>query len=163
VAAGAVDLEASQFVQGAVETALDAGLVAGKELEAASVLRGHIPEAQAVARVVEIGLDHFGSVGEAEFDVAGGHEADAAQAPGSGDDLLYQQVLGGSDGLMLGFESGASFVEFIFIFVGQDDGLGGEPVAQGVEADGGASGIGFGTGAFLSIFAIGSGLFFGGH
>jgi len=53
--------------------------------------------------------------------------------------------------------------QFVLIFAREQEGLGGEPVLEGVEADGGASFGGLGAGAAEGIAAIGVDLFLGCH
>ena len=57
----------------------------------------------------------------------------------------------------------AEFAEFFGVFVGEDGGLGGEAVAEGVERDGGASVGGAGAGGELRVAAVGVELTFGNH
>jgi hypothetical protein len=89
--------------------------------------------------------------------------AQARKAPGGHDHLLDEEILGGTGGLVLGLESLERFVEVLLILAGEDGGFGGETVAQGVEADGGAAFGSLGAGAQLGVPAIGVNLLLRGH
>ena len=84
-------------------------------------------------------------------------------ARGSHDHLLDQQIFGGPDGLVLGFESIEHFLEFLLILVLEDGVFGGKAVAQSIEADGIASFGSIGAGALLSVQPIGIDLFLRRH
>ena len=85
------------------------------------------------------------------------------EAPGGHDHLLDQEVLGGAGGLVFGLEGVQRLVEVLLIFAGENGGFGGETVAQGVEANGGAAFGSLGAGAQLGVPAIGVNLLLGGH
>jgi len=158
-------LEALQFVQGAVEGALGAGFVAGQEGESVGAA-GFAEEDEGVllvaGRVVESTQIAFFLI-EQPVEEAGFHAAEAAEAPGGHDHLLDEEGFGGADGLVVVLEGLLDFLEFGFPLGFNDGVLGGEAVAEGIEADGGFALGSFGTGAALGVPAIGFDLQFGGH
>ena len=85
------------------------------------------------------------------------------KAPGCDDDLLDEEGFGGADGPVVFLEGLLDFLEFGFLFGLNHGVLGGEAVAEGIEADGGLALGGFGPGAELGVPAIGFDLPFGGH
>jgi hypothetical protein len=158
-------LEALQFVEGAVEGAFGAGFVAGQEGESVGAA-GFAEEDEGVllvaGRVLEspqIGVLLI----EEPVEEAGFHAAEAAEAPGGHDHLLDEEGFRGADGLVVVLEGLLDSLEFGFL-LGFDDGvLGGEAVAEGIEANGGLTLGGLGAGAELGVPAIGFDLQFGGH
>lgn len=151
--------EAIEFVERAVEGALDAGLVARKVFYGAGA-GGVVGEgAGAGIEVVVVGVE----LRHADIEEAGFEGAEAAQSPGGHGHLLDEQGFAGADGLVFGKEGVADFAEFLGILVGEDGGLSGESVAKGVVGDGGAT---FGrarAGAALGVAAIGVELSLGKH
>ena len=105
----------------------------------------------------------LGEVTHAEIEQAGLKGAQTLKAPGGHDHLLDQEIFGGPDGLVLGFESLEHFLEFLLILVLEDGVFGGKAVAQSIEADGIASFGSIGACALLSIQAIGIDLFLRRH
>ena len=138
-------LEALQFVQGAVEGALGAGFVAGQEGESARAA-GVVEEDKGVlvmaGRVVESTQTAFFLI-EQPVEEAGFHAAEAAEAPGGHDHLLDEEGFGGTDGLVVVLERLVDFLEFGFPLGFNDGVLGGEAMAEGIEADGGLAPGGF--------------------
>ncbi len=130
-ARGAAMLE---FVQSAVEGALDAGLVARKRLNRAGA--GGVVGKGAGAGIE--GVVVVRELGHADGEEAGFEGAEAAQAPRGHGHLLDEQGLGGSRGLIFVEKSIPELAEFLRIFAGEDGGLGGEAVAERVMGDGGA-------------------------
>jgi hypothetical protein len=102
-----------------------------------------------------VAFDALGELVHAEIEQAGLDAAQTLEAPGGHDHLVDQQVFGGADGLMLGLKGFEHLLEIFCLLVGENGDFGGKTVAQGVEADGGASVGSLGAGAFLSIAAIG--------
>src|SRR3989442_15056109 len=79
----------------------------------------------------------------------------AAQSPGGHGDLPDDDFLGGSRGLVLGFDRIEQVFKIGFAFTGDDQGAGSESMLEAVETDGGAS---FGRArarAFLRVDAVG--------
>jgi len=152
-------------VHGAVEGALDAGFVAGQEGESAGAA-GVVEEDKGVlvmaGRVVESTQTAFFLI-EQPVEEAGFHAAEAAEAPGGHDHLLDEEGFGGTDGLVVVLERLLDFLEFGFPLGFNDGVLGGEAMAEGIEADGGLAPGGFGSGAALSVLAIGFDSQFGGR
>ncbi len=91
----------------------------------------------------------------AEIEQARFHGAAAAQAPGGLDQLVDQVQFDGGRRLKLVLVGVQEFVEVVAVLQGDDSVLGGEAVAEGVEADGGASLGGFGTVAEAAVAAVG--------
>jgi hypothetical protein len=160
-------LEALEFVEGAVEGALDAGFVAGEGVEDAGGGTGvPVEDAGQFLVVVEASVLGFGvrfKVDEAKFEEAGFEAAATDEAPLGHDDLVDEGGFERSGGLELVEEGVAEFVESLIVFAYDDGGLGSEAVFEGIEADGGLAFGGFGAGAVLGIAAVGVDLFFGGH
>ncbi len=132
-------LEALELAKGAEEGALQAALEGGDALQglrAAAVLEGPAHD---------LGHGHFLALGAGEpvEIIAGGVEQvalgqfAAGQFPLGDDHLLDQGQLDLAFGLEVGGEVIAELLEFLGVFVRQDDGAGAEPVGEGVEADGG--------------------------
>jgi hypothetical protein len=72
-------------------------------------------------------------------------------------------MFGGSGRVVLGLESFEQLAELLVIFGGEDGGLGGEAVAEGIEADGGAAYGSSGARGEPGVPAVGVDLFLGGH
>ena len=158
-------LEALQFVHGAVEGALDAGFVTTQEHEnafAAGVAEEDVGVLVVAGGDLESPQFPF-FFNEQPVEEAGFHAAEAAEAPGGHDHLLDEEGFGGTDGLVVVLERLLDFLEFGFPLGFNDGVLGGEAMAEGIEADGGLALGGFGAGAALGIPAIGFDLQFGGH
>ena len=98
-----------------------------------------------------------------ETEQTGFEGAHAAQAPGGHGHLLDEQGFGRSGGLVFGEKSVEQFLELFRVFVGEDGGLGGEAVAERVEADGGAAFGSARAGGELGVATISVDLALGGH
>jgi hypothetical protein len=159
---GTGGLEAQKLVMGSEEGALGTGFIAGQDGEgarAAGVAEKDVGEAVAGCEVVHV----VGVFGQAEFEQAGFQAADAGEAPGGHDDLLDQKDLDGADGpvvLLVGF---GEFLELAIVFEGDDGVLGGEPMFEGIQANGGLAFGGLGAGGFEGIGTVGVDLFLGSH
>jgi len=159
-------LEALEFFQRFIKGSFDARLVAKEVFDGARVL-GVLAEDKSQAlffgQAGVLALEFGAEVAEAEVEQAGLDAAQAGEAPGGHDHLLDEEIFGGSGGVMLGFEGFEQFAELLVIFGGKDGGLGGEAMAEGIEANGGAA---FGcarAGAQLSVAAVGVDLLLGRH
>jgi hypothetical protein len=112
-------------------------------------------DAAAVVDVVEVVIDPFLVVFHLVFEEAGFDGGVAAEAPVGGGELADEIELG----LAAGVEVGEVVVELGFVFGarfgGEDDGLGGESVGEGVERGGGFAGWGDGAGGFGAVGAGG--------
>jgi hypothetical protein len=116
------------------------------------------------------GLALFGAGGlEAQNLVMGAEEGEgeavAGEPPGGHDDLLDQKDLDGADGpvvLLVGF---CEFLEVAIVFDGDDGVLGGEPVFEGIQANGGLAFGGLGAGGSRlhdGAWSVGHGVRMGG-
>ena len=99
----------------------------------------------------------------AQIEQSGFDGAKTAEAPGGHGHLLDQKILGGPGGLVFGLEGFEQLPEVFLILVVEDGGLGGEAVAQSVEADGVASFGSLRAGAQPGVAAVGVNLTLGGH
>jgi len=122
--------EALEFVEGAVEGALDAGFVAGEGFNGAGA--GGVVGEGACKGIKGRGVFVAGELRHADGEQAGFEGAHAAEAPGGHGHLLDEQGFGGAGGLMFVEKGVAELPEFFGIFVGEDRGLGGESMAKGV-------------------------------
>ena len=153
--------EAFEFVERSVEGALDAGFIAREAFDGAGT--GGVVGESARTGVEGGGIFVAGELRHAEAEQAGFKGAHAAQAPGGHGHLLDEKGFRGSGGLVFGEEGVEQFLEFRGIFVGEDGGLGGEAVAEGVERDGGATFRSARAGGELGIATIGVKLALGRH
>ncbi len=167
VGAPAGGLDALELVEGAVEGALDAGLVAAEGVEDAG--RGTGVPAEDVGEFVFVGKADVAvfevplAVDEAEIEEAGFDGAAAGEAPLGHDDLVDEGGFEGAGGLEVIEEGVEEFVEGLVVFAADDGVIGSEAVFEGIGADGGLALGGFGAGAVLGVAAIGGDLFVGGH
>jgi hypothetical protein len=150
-------------MEGAVEGALGAGLVATKGGEGIGALAEDVGQFLGLVVVVEELLIVVVQVEEAEFEEAGFDAAEAGELPLGHDDLVDEGGFEGAVGLELFEEGGAEFFEIRFLFAIDDRAFGGEAMLEGIEANGGLAFGGFGAGAQLGVAAIGGDLLFGGH
>jgi len=159
-------LEALEFFQRFIKGPFDARLVAKEVFDGARVL-GVLAEDEGQALLFGqagvLALEFGAEVAEAEVEQAGLDAAQAGETPGGHDHLLDEEIFGGSGGVMLGFEGFEQLAELLVIFGGEDGGLGGEAVAEGIEADGGAAFWSSGSRGELGVPAVGVDLFLGGH
>ncbi|MBZ5592392.1 MAG: hypothetical protein LAP39_09155 [Acidobacteriia bacterium] len=159
-------MEALEFFQRFIKRSLDPRLVTEEIFDGARI-HGVVAEdegqallfGQAGVFAFEFGVE----VGEAEVKQAGFDAAHAREAPSRHDHLLDEQVFGGTGGVVLGFERFEQLGELLVIFGGKDGSLGGEAVAKGIEADGGAAIGSAGAGGELGVPAVGVNLLLGGH
>jgi len=98
-----------------------------------------------------------------ETEQTGFEGAHAAQAPCGHRHLLDEQGFGGAGGLVFGEKGVEQFLEFVGIFVGENSGLGGEAVAESVEANGSATFRSARAGTELGVATIGVDLALGEH
>jgi hypothetical protein len=145
----------------AVECALDAGFVARKSFDGAGTgsVIGEGPRARIEGGRVLVARQ----LRYADIEQTGFEGAHAAQAPGGHGHLLDEQGFGGSGWLVFGEKGVEQFLELVRVFVGEDDGLGGEAVAKRVEADGGATFGSARAGRELGVVTIGVDLTLGEH
>ena len=122
-----------------METALDAGFVAGETIKFGGQ-RG-------VVEYVEVA---FGGGGQFRF-----HAADAAKIPGGGDELIEQDLLDSALRTDVGLELGEEFVEFFSVFSADDELGGGEPVLAGVLRGAGLAFGGSGASAEAGVGRVG--------
>jgi hypothetical protein len=132
VPAGAGGLEALEFVEGAVEAALDAALVAGQGGEFVRVVAEDASFALVGLEPVEGSLQPVLGFGEAAVEQAGFHGADAAEAPGSDSHGLDEVEFGLAFGLVVVEERIEELIELLLVLVGDDVVLGGEAVLDGI-------------------------------
>ena len=90
----------------------------------------------------------------------GGNEAglsaeEAAEAPVGGGELLEEDVLEGTGGLLFGFEGGEEFEEGLLVLFVQNRVGGEEAMLEGVAGAGRLALWGFGPGAELGVAAVG--------
>jgi hypothetical protein len=160
-------LEALKFVEGAVEGALDADLIAAEGAEDAGggtgIAAEDVGQFVFVGEAVVIDFEVLLVVDEAEFEETGFEFATAGEAPLGGDDLADEGGFEGADGLEVVEEGVAEIVEGLFVFAEDHGVFGAEAVFEGIEADGGLAFGGFGAGAELGIAAIGGDLLAGSH
>ena len=166
IPAGALGLEALELVDGAVEGALGAGLVAAGVVDDVG-FGGIAAKDEGVADVGQEGIVVIAhpliEVRQPHLEEAGFHGAAAAEAPGGHGELFEEDIPGGAGGLVLGAEFGAEPIEAAFVFAGQGGGLGGEAVTEGIGGDLALALGGFGAGAFLGVPAVGIDLFLSSH
>jgi hypothetical protein len=160
----AVAAQAFEFVEGLVESALQAGFVAGQVVDGAVGVEIALDSVGEVIGVLDGGVfafeilrrvDHF------QVPVRGFGVADAADAPGGGHHLLNEKDLGGGGGRMLGEEVVAEGVELRLLLMIDDEALSGESMANGVKARRVFACFGLGAGALLSVAAVGFNLTLG--
>ena len=155
-------LDALEFVEGAVEGALDAGLVAAEGVEDAGCGTGvpaeDVGEFVFVGKAAVVGFEVPLVVDEAEIEEAGFDGAAAGEAPLGHDDLVDEGGFESAGGLEVIEEGVEEFVEGIFLFAPDDGVIGSESVFEGIEADGGLALGGGGAGAVLGVGAIGGDL-----
>jgi hypothetical protein len=158
-------LETLQLVEGAVESALQAGLVAGEVLH--DVVPGHI-EAQdpgdalggvRAGRLVVV----FGVAVDAIGDVGGLQGAAAAEPPGGLDEVAGEERFQGAEGRQGLPKLAGVKVEGGGVFGGDHGLAGSEPVFESVAAGAGLALRGFGAGGALGVVAVGLDLTVGGH
>jgi hypothetical protein len=155
-------LEALEFVEGAEEGALDAGLVATEHGEGVGVFVKDLSQLLVAEEVdVFLAIEILLFVGEAEFEEAGFDAAAAGEAPLSYDHLVDEGGFEGTGGLEVVEEGVAEFVEGLLVFDENDGVFGDEAVFEGIEANGGFAFGGFGAGAELGIAAVGGALLAG--
>ena len=135
----------------------------GERIGVLSVVEGD--ESQAVDGVkTPVGaVNLITKIEQAHADGSGFHMIEAAQAPGSHGQLPDEDFLAGSGGGVLGFEGIDEGFKVGHVFAVEGKDLGGEPVLDAVEADGGAAFGSFRTGTFPGVGAVGGDLFLGGH
>jgi hypothetical protein len=156
-------LEALEFVEGAIEGALDAGFVAADVGEDVGVHAEDVGQFLVLGHVDVLALDVLLVLIEAEFEEAGFNAAVAGDAPLGHDDLVDEGGFEGAVGLEIVEEGVEEFIEIPVLFADDDGGFGGEAVFEGIEASGGLAFGGFGASAALGILAIGGNLFIGRH
>ena len=100
---------------------------------------------------------------DAGLEEAGLHADEALDAPLGGGHLPDEEGLDGILGLELGFERSEEFGVGLLVLLGQDGIVGGEAVADGVEAGAGFAERSAGPGAAAGVFAIGLDLKVGWH
>ena len=154
-------------MEGAVEGALDAGLVTAEGVEDAGCGTGvpaeDVGDFVFVGKAVIVGVEGLLLVDEAEIEEAGFDGAAAGEAPLGHDDLVDEGGFEGAGGLEVIEEGVEEFFEGVFLFAPDDGVIGSEAVFEGIGADGGLALGGLGAGAVLSVAAIGGDLFVGGH
>ena len=148
-------------MEGAVEGALDAGFVAREAFDSAGA--GGVIGEGAGAGIEGRQAFVARELRDTETEQSGFERAQAAEAPRGHGHLLDEQGFGGPGGLVFREKGVEQLLELFGILIREDSGLGGEPVAQGVEADGGASFRGTRAGAELGVAAIGVDLTLGRH
>jgi len=153
--------EAIEFVEGAVEGALDAGFVAREAFDSAGA--GGVIGEGAGAGIEGRQAFVARELRDTETEQSGLERAQAAEAPGGHGHLLDEQGFGGPIGLVFGEKSIEQLLELLGILIRENGGLRGEPVAQGVEADGGASFGSTRAGREPGVAAIGVDLALGRH
>jgi hypothetical protein len=158
-----VGLEALELVEGAIEGALDAGLVAAEGGEGLGVAAEEVGQCLVGVEVGVIGFEVLPVFVVAEFVDPGFEFAAAGEAPLGHDDLVDECGFEGSDGQEMVEEGTEEVVESLFVFVEDDGVLGSEAVFEAIEANGGLAFRGFGAGAELGVAAIGGALFAGGY
>ena len=147
-----------ELVEGFVEAALGAGLVAREPVQrvgAFGVVAVDVGHAGVRIEIFVVLLHPLFQVNEAEIEDVGFGDVDAAQAPSGVDDLLDEVCLDGALGQEVVVEIGLELVELVLVLAVGDGVFGGEAVAEGVHADASLALGGFGAGAFLSVAAIG--------
>jgi hypothetical protein len=160
--AGTGGLEALDLFEGAVESALDAHLVAGEVVEALFVRAvPAIDKANAVGRVVVAAFAQgVLQVGQALVEVAAFKDAEAAKTPGGHGEVIHQLGLEGAGRGQFVLKGLQELVELGRVFGGKQGTCGGEAVGQRIRRGTGFAGGGLGAGAALSVAAIGFDLFF---
>ena len=153
--------EAIEFVEGAVEGALDAGFVAREAFDSAGSggVIGEGAGAGIEGRQVFVARE----LRHTEIEQTGFERAHAAETPGGHGHLFDEQGFGGPGGLVFREKGVEQLLELLGILVRENGGLGGEPVAKRVEADGGASFGGTRAGGELGVATIGVELTLRGH
>jgi hypothetical protein len=159
----AVGLEALEFVEGAVEGALDAGFVAAEGGDGFRIPAKDIGELLVVAEIGVILIDVIAVVDEAEVEEAGLDIAAAGEAPLGHDDLGDEGGFEGAGGPELVFKLLKEFVESLLVFAGDDGVFGGEAVCAGVVSNGGLAFGGLWAGAELGVSTVRGDLLFGSH
>jgi hypothetical protein len=135
-AKGAVGLESTEFLDGAVVGTLGASLIAGEAIEEVGRL--------GVGEIV------LGAEGDFGFDAA-----EALEIPGGVEDLAKGDGFEGTLGVEIGFEGVTESREFFLVIRADDEVFGGESMFEGVLSDAGFS---FGRdrpGGELRIGAVG--------
>ena len=153
--------ETLKLVEGAVERALDAGFVAREGFDGAGA--GGVVGEGAGARIEFGKLFVAGQLRDTNAEQSGFERAHAAKTPGGDGHLLDEQGFGGSGGAMFVEKGIAELAEFLGVLVGQNGGLGGEAVAQGIMGDGGAAFGSARAGGKPGVAAISVELTFGKH
>jgi hypothetical protein len=159
-------LEAFELVEGFVEAALGAGLVAGEGVQgvgASGVVAVDHGRPDVRREMFVVFLHALLQVEEAEIEDAGLDDVDAAEAPGGGGDFLDEVFLDGALRLVVVAEVSLEVFVLVLVLAFDDGDLGGEAMAEGVPGDAGLALGGFGAGAFLSVAAVGVDLFLTGH
>jgi len=140
-------------VEGAVEGAFGAGFVAAEVVEIVGA------DDEDVSEIAVGDVAAFADVGavivETVVPDAGFGAVEAAEAPGGEDDGLGEDLLAGGGGLEIAEEGVAEGVVFGLVLGGEDGALGGEAVAEGVEAGDGLAFGGAGAGGLLGVGAVG--------
>lgn len=140
-------------MEGAVEGAFGAGFVAAEVVEIVGA-DDEDPSEIAVGDVAAF-ADVGAVIVETVVPDAGFGAVEAAEAPGGEDDGLGEDLLAGAGGLEIAEEGVAEGVVLGLVLCGEDGALGGEAVAEGVEAGDGLAFGGTRTGGLLGIGAVG--------
>jgi hypothetical protein len=148
-----------QLLEGTVEGAIEVALVTGEQREALVVIGEFLEdpgEAIVVGHFGEFFVHVFGAALERMAEQASFDGPDAAQAPagdGHGLDQIHLDRVGGVELLDVGVEEE---LELLVGFGGEQDGLGGEAVAEAVA---GRLGSAFRCGGAAGLGAVGAGGF----
>jgi hypothetical protein len=138
---------------GAVVEARQGAFIADEEGQGVGLILENESQAAQVGDGFEFLVDFFLGEGEFVFEQAGFERGYAAEAPageGHGLDQVHFDSIGGLVGVLVGLEEAG---EVLFGFAGEDDGLGGHAVLEGV-----AGGVYFalrsdGAARFLAVLA----------
>ena len=153
-------------MEGAIESALDAGFVAGEVGEgvpAAAIVLKYMGKAVLSGQAAVVPVQVFLFVDEAEREETGFERAEAGETPGGHRDLLDQLGFEGADGLKVIEEGAEGLVEGVPVLAGDNGLLGGEAMFERVEAGGGLALGGFGAGAALGVGTVGIDLLLRSH
>jgi hypothetical protein len=158
---GSLGLELAEVLVSAVVDAVEAGFVAGGEVERAQLvgkaLEGECQLDGAVA-VRELPLDLGPAAGGFGVEQGGLDDHEAAHAPTGGDHLVDHIGLDGRHGMVGGMKIGEEFLEFFGIFPVEDDRAAGrEAVGEAIAGGYFLAGGGFGATGFGAVGAGGVG------
>jgi len=87
-----------ELLEGAKEGAFGAALVEGEALEVLAMARVDVGEAGGGGQMAVVILEIFGQIVVAEVEVAGFELADAAEAPGGGNEVIGERGFDGVEG-----------------------------------------------------------------